>query len=78
MKEEEEYQGIRIKLNAYIESARIPVQVDIGFGDAITPEPLTIEFPTMLEFEAPTLSVYPRETVVVEKFQAMVMLVPGI
>ena len=74
MKEEEEYQGIRIKLNAYLESARIPVQVDIGFGDAITPEPLTIEFPAMLEFEAPTLSVYPRETVVAEKFQAMVML----
>jgi len=74
MKEEEKYQGIRIKLNAYLESARIPVQVDIGFGDAITPEPLTIEFPAMLEFEAPTLSVYPRETVVAEKFQAMVML----
>lgn len=74
MKEEEEYQGIRLKLNAYLESARISVQADIGFGDAITPEPLTIEFPAMPEFEAPTISVYPRETVVAEKFQAMVVL----
>ena len=74
MKEEEEYQGIRIKLKAYLDSVNIPVQIDIGFGDAITPEPLMIEYPAMLEFEAPVLSVYPRETVVAEKFQAMVML----
>lgn len=74
MKEEEEYQGIRVKLNAFLESARIPVQVDIGFGDAITPEPVTIEYPAILEFEAPVLSVYPRETVIAEKFQAMVVL----
>jgi predicted nucleotidyltransferase component of viral defense system len=74
IKEEEEYEGIRVKLNAFIESARIPVQVDVGFGDAITPEPSTIEYPAILEFEAPVISVYPRETVVAEKFQAMVML----
>ncbi len=74
MKEDEEYEGIRIKLNAFIESARIPVQVDISFGDAITPEPSTITYPAILEFEAPVISVYPRETVVAEKFQAMVML----
>ena len=74
MKEEEEYQGIRVKLNAFLESARIPIQVDIGFGDAITPAPSTIEYPAILEFEAPVISVYPRETVVAEKFQAMIML----
>ena len=48
--------------------------MDVGFGDAITPEPVTIEYPAILEFEAPVISVYPRETVVAEKFQAMVML----
>ena len=74
MKEEQEYQGIRVKLNAFLESARIPVQADIGFGDAITPEPSKIQYPAILEFEAPVISAYPRETVVAEKFQAMVML----
>ena len=74
MKEADKYQGIRIKLNAFLASARIPVQVDIGFGDAITPEPIQIDYPVILEFAAPKLFAYPRVTVVAEKFQAMVML----
>ena len=74
MKEDEEYEGIRLKLEARLGSARIPVQVDIGFGDAITPAAETITFPTTLEFPAPELRSYPKETVVAEKFQAMVML----
>ena len=74
MKEAEKYQGIRIKLNAFLDSARIPVQVDIGFGDVITPGAIEIDYPVILDFAAPKLSAYPRETVVAEKFQAMVML----
>lgn len=74
MKEDEKYQGIRIKLNAFLASARIPIQVDIGFGDSITPAPIKIQYPTILEFAAPNLTSYPRETVIAEKFQAMVML----
>ncbi len=74
MKEGEEYEGIRMKFNALMGSARIPVQVDIGFGDAITPSSQLIVFPTVLELPAPQLQSYPRETVVAEKFQAMVML----
>lgn len=74
MKEDEKYQGIRIKLNAFLASARIPIQVDIGFGDAITPGPIEIDYPTILDFSAPRIKSYPRETVVAEKFQAMVML----
>ena len=74
MKEEEKYQGIRIKLNAFLASARIPIQVDIGLGDAITPGPVEIDYPTILDFSAPRIKSYPRETVVAEKFQAMVML----
>jgi predicted nucleotidyltransferase component of viral defense system len=74
MKEDEEYEGIRIKFDAFLGSARIPVQVDIGFGDAITPSSQLIVFPTVLDLPAPQLQSYPRETVVAEKFQAMVML----
>ena len=50
------------------------IQVDIGFGDAITPLPENILFPTMLGMPAPVLKSYPRETVIAEKFQAMVIL----
>ncbi|QDT62515.1 hypothetical protein SV7mr_50630 [Stieleria bergensis] len=74
MKEAEEYEGIRMKLEAQLVSARIPIQVDIGFGDAITPAAVTTKFPTVLNFPSPELLSYPRETVVAEKFQAMVAL----
>jgi len=63
MKENEKYQGIRITCNAFLASARIPIQVDIGSGDAITPNPVDIEYPTILELSAPRLKSYPRETV---------------
>ena len=61
--EEQEYGGVRINVQAMLEKARIPVRIDIGFGDAITPEPEEMAFPTMLDFPAPVLSTYPRETV---------------
>lgn len=56
------------------ESARLPLQIDIGFGDAITPGPQAVTYPTLLDFPAPQMNAYPRETVVAEKFQAMVQL----
>ena len=74
MKEDEEYEGLRLKLTALLASARIPIQIDIGFGDAIHPGPDEITYPTLLDMPTPTLKAYPRETVVAEKFQAMVML----
>lgn len=74
MKEEEQYEGIRLKLQALLASARIPIQVDIGFGDAVTPGVDEISYPVILDFPSPQLQTYPRETVVAEKFQAMVML----
>ncbi len=55
-------------------TARIRLQVDIGFGDAITPEASVVEFPALLDFPAPRLRAYPRETVVAEKLEAMVKL----
>lgn len=74
IKEEDEYQGIRIRGEARLGAARIPLQIDIGFGDAVTPAPVEIDYPTLLEFPAPVLRAYNRETVVAEKFQAMVVL----
>jgi predicted nucleotidyltransferase component of viral defense system len=74
IKPDQEYQGVRIHLDVRLERARIPVQIDIGFGDAITPGPQQVEYPSMLGFPTPIVSTYPRETVVAEKFQAMVML----
>ena len=74
IKEDDEYEGIRVRLDARLGDARIPLQVDIGFGDAITPEAVDIVYPTLLDQPAPTVRAYPRETVVAEKFQAMVTL----
>jgi len=71
---DQEYQGVRVALQAKLERARIPVQIDIGFGDVITPAPQQVQYPSMLGFPTPVVSTYPRETVVAEKFQAMVML----
>ncbi len=74
IKPDQEYQGVRVVLQAKLERARIPVQIDIGFGDVVTPAPQQVQYPSMLGFPTPVVSTYPRETVVAEKFQAMVML----
>lgn len=68
------YPGIRVQLQASLDNARIPIQCDIGFGDAITPSAVSSEFPTLLDLPAPVLRVYPLETVVAEKLEAMVKL----
>ena len=69
-----EYGGIRVRLFGNLAGARIPIQADIGFGDAVTPEAREIEYPTLLGSRAPKLKAYPRETVVAEKYQALVHL----
>lgn len=74
IREEQRYGGVRIELVARVANARVRLQVDIGFGDAITPEPSIVEFPPLLDFPAPRLRAYPRETVVAEKIEAMVQL----
>ena len=68
------YPGVRVTMRAALDGARIPVQCDIGFGDAITPEPVQQAYPTLLDMPAPVLVVYPLETVVAEKLEAMVKL----
>ncbi|MFN8427714.1 MAG: nucleotidyl transferase AbiEii/AbiGii toxin family protein [Anaerolineales bacterium] len=74
IKEDAEYEGIRVSLMARLGNTRLPIQIDIGFADVITPEPERVEYPTILDFPAPHLFGYPPETVVAEKFQAMTVL----
>lgn len=71
---EEEYEGVRVRLRATLLRTRIDVQVDIGFGDAVTPLPERKPFPTLLGGVAPVLRVYPLETAFAEKLQALVEL----
>ena len=70
----QEYVGVRVTLRARVGNARIPVQADIGFGDAFTMEPVEIEFPSLLEMPKPVLKAYTKETALAEKFEAIVML----
>lgn len=74
IKGDDEYDGVRIKLLAELAGARIPMQIDIGFGDAVYPEPELASFPVLLPMEAPLIRAYPRESAVAEKFHAMVVL----
>lgn len=75
IREDNVYGGMRLSLLAFVGSARLPVQVDIGFGDAITPAPEFITYPTLLDgMDAPRLRAYPVYTVIAEKFHAMVLL----
>ncbi len=67
--------GVRIDIQAKLEGARIALQVDIGFGDAVTPAPQAISYPVLLDdFPAPQLRAYPKYTVVAEKFHAVCLL----
>ncbi len=71
---EKTYQGVRITLLATLDGARIPLQVDIGFGDAVTPKAVIETIETILDLPKPRLRIYPKETVIAEKFEAMVKL----
>jgi len=72
--EDADYEGIRVKFVGYLENARAPVQIDMGFGDVITPAPREEAFPTMLDLPGPKLLMYPKESVIAEKFEALVTL----
>jgi hypothetical protein len=69
-----DYEGVRIKFVGYLENARIPIQIDFGFGDVITPAPVETEIPSLLDQSSSTLLTYPKESVVSEKFEAMISL----
>jgi len=74
IREDQAYGGVRVALVAHIASAVVRLQIDVGFGDAITPAASQAVFPPLLDFPAPHLLVCPRETVVAEKLEAVVQL----
>lgn len=74
IKSQDEYVGARVKLCAFIGQARIWLQVDVGYGDSITPEPLERAYPGLLDFPQAMLRCYAPETALAEKFEAVVTL----
>ena len=74
IKENDEYNGVHIRFRAELAGAQITLQVDIGFGDAVFPEPELATFPVLLPMSAPIIRAYPREASIAEKFHAMVQL----
>lgn len=74
IKPDQEYEGVRVQFTAYLEKVRIPLRIDVGFGDVIKPKANEVEFPTILNFPKPLILTYPPETVIAEKFHALVAL----
>ncbi len=74
IKEDAMYQGVRVTGFAELAKARIPFQIDIGFGDVVTPEPEVISMPSFLDLPEAKILAYTIYTVIAEKFQAMVYL----
>lgn len=74
IKEDADYEGVRVKFTGFLGKSRIPMQIDFGFGDITYPLPKMINYPVILDFPAPRLKGYAPETVVSEKFEAMIQL----
>jgi hypothetical protein len=75
IRKEANYEGLRITLIGTLDNARCSVQIDVGYGDAVTPAPELVQFPTLLEdVAAPSLRAYPVYTVIAEKYEAIVSL----
>jgi hypothetical protein len=75
IKEEADYQGVRISFLGILGKAQIHMRLDVGFADVVTPDPNELELPTILDtMSKPCIRIYPPETVIAEKFHAMVAL----
>jgi predicted nucleotidyltransferase component of viral defense system len=74
IREETEYGGIRLKTSVYLERTRIPVTLDIAFGDALVDAAQSIDYPSLLDMERPHIRAYPPAQVIAKKFQAVVAL----
>ena len=68
------YQGVRVRLRGTLGKARVVLQVDIGFGDAVVPAPVRVLYPSLLDGEEPHLLAYTPESAIAEKYEAMVSL----
>ena len=74
IREDADYSGVRTVFTGHLNAARVTMQIDIGFGDVVTPAPEQLAYPTILDFPAPALLGYTRETVIAEKLEALVQL----
>ena len=74
IREQSDYVGLRIRFRVRLGNAVIPLQVDVGVGDAVVPAAEEIHYPTLLDFPAPQIWAYPKVTVVAEKTQVMIEL----
>ena len=74
IRDEGEYGGLRVRFEGQLGASRIPMRIDIGFGDAIQPGAEDVMFPTLLDDPAPHIRAYPPEAVIAEKLHAMAVL----
>jgi len=74
IKKEADYKGVRVKLNGYLGKAKEILWVDIGFNDIVVPEAIIADYPVLLEMDCPKIKMYSFESVVAEKFEAIVSL----
>jgi predicted nucleotidyltransferase component of viral defense system len=74
IKEDAEYEGVRLRFTGSLGKARLHIQIDVGFSDVVFPRPTVRRYRTILNMPSPELRVYPPETVVAEKLQAMIYL----
>jgi len=74
IKEDADYEGVRVRLQGNLGNARVSMQIDIGFGDVVVPKAEMVRYPVLLDFPAPTLRGYTMESTIAEKFHAMVKL----
>ncbi|WP_346206664.1 nucleotidyl transferase AbiEii/AbiGii toxin family protein [Caldifermentibacillus hisashii] len=74
IKEDADYEGVRIKIPASLGRMKKQLQLDIGFGDVIIPKPRDIQYPTLLNMKPPEIRVYSTDSVIAEKFEAMISL----
>jgi hypothetical protein len=74
IKEDADYEGVRLTFQAYLQNARVQMQIDLGFGDVVFPAATLTDYPTILDYPAPLIRGYSRETAISEKFEAMTKL----
>ena len=69
-----EYHGVNVAIMAYLDRTKIPVSIDIGFGDVVYPDRVKMDFPVLLDMEVPEIYAYSISSVIAEKFEAIVSL----
>ena len=74
IRENQDYGGLRVSMNVMLDRARIPLQIDVGYGDAVVPATIELDYPTLLGGSMPRVRAYPIETAVAEKVEAIVKL----